>query len=113
MCEKRFRNGHGDNAVGMGTTCHHRSVVDRHRSQHPDQVQKAVHQALYAQTPTPAAPSGQPQGSALIQMNFEAFDLVDVEIIENYLLNKLYFKQYYIALYINAKNPNLLVMINT
>ena len=109
MCEKRFRNGHGDNAVGMGTTCHHRSVVDRHRSQHPDQVRKGVHQALYAQTPTPAAPSGHSQESALIQMNFEAFDLADVKIIDNCRLNKLYFMQYYTALYINAENPNLII----
>ena len=109
MCEKRFRNGHGDNAVGMGTTCHYRSVVDRHRSQHPDQVRKGVHQALYAQTPTPAAPSGHTQGSALIQMNFEAFDFVDAETIENCRLNKLYFMQYYTALYINAENPDLII----
>jgi hypothetical protein len=108
MCEKRFRNGQRNNAVGNGTTCHHRSVVDRHRSQHPDQVQKAVHQALYAQTPTPAAPSGHSQGSALIQMNFEAFDLADVKIIDNCRLNKLYFMQYYTALYINAENLNLI-----
>ena len=67
MCEKRFRNGHGDNAVGMGTTCHHRSVVDRHRSQHPDRGHKAVHQGLYAQTATQGAPSRHSQGSALIQ----------------------------------------------
>jgi hypothetical protein len=53
MCEKRFRNGHGDNAVGMGTTCHHRSVVDRHRSQHPDRGHKGVHQRLYTRTTTP------------------------------------------------------------
>ena len=38
-------------------------------------------------------------GSALIQMNFEAFDLADVEIIKNCQLNKLYFMQYYTALY--------------
>jgi hypothetical protein len=30
--------------VGRGTTCHHRSVVDRHRGQHPDQGRKGVHQ---------------------------------------------------------------------
>jgi hypothetical protein len=53
--------------VGMGTTCHHRSVVDRHRGQHPDQVRKGVHHALYAQTSTPGAPSRHLQGSALIQ----------------------------------------------
>jgi hypothetical protein len=46
MCEKRFRNGQGDNAVGRGTICRHRSVVDRHRGQPPDQVRKGVHQAL-------------------------------------------------------------------
>ena len=109
MCEKRFRNGHGDNVVGMGTTCHHRSVVDRHRSQHPDRGQKAVHQRLYAQTATPGAPSRHSQGSALIQMNFEAFDLADVKIIDNCRLNKLYFMQYYTALYINAENPNLII----
>ena len=109
MCEKRFRNGQRINAVGNATTCHHRSVVDRHRSQHPDQVRKGVHQALYAQTPTPAAPSGHSQGSALIQMNFEAFDLADVKIIDNCWLNKLYFMQYYTALYINAENPNLMI----
>ena len=108
MCEKRFSNGQCDNVVGSATTCHHRSVVDRHRSQHPDQVRKGVHQALYAQTPTPAAPSGHSQGSALIQMNFEAFDLADVKIIDNCRLNKLYFMQYYTALYINAENPNLI-----
>jgi hypothetical protein len=49
MCEKRFRNGRGDNAVGMGTTYHHRSIVDRHRSQHPDRGHKAVQRRLYAQ----------------------------------------------------------------
>ena len=108
MCEKRFRDGWGDNAVGRGTTCHHRSVVDRHRSQHPDRGQKAVHQALYAQTSPPSAPSGHLQGSALIQLNFEAFDLADVKIIDNCWLNKLYFMQYYTALYINAENPNLI-----
>ena len=108
MCEKRFRNGHWDNAVGTGTTCHHRSVVDPHRSQPPDQVRKGVHQALYAQTPTPAAPSGHSQGSALIQMNFEAFGLANVKIIDNCWLNKLYFMQYYTALYINTENPNLM-----
>jgi hypothetical protein len=47
MCEKRFRNGHGDNVVGMATTCHHRSVVDRHRSQYPDQGRKAMHKQLH------------------------------------------------------------------
>ena len=109
MCEKRFRNGQRINVVGSATTCHHRSVVDRHRSQHPDRGQKAVHQGLYAQTPTPAAPSGHSQGSALIQMNFEAFDLADVKIIDNCRLNKLYFMQYYTALYINAENPNLII----
>ena len=67
MCEKRFRNGHGDNAVGMATTCHHRSDVDRHRSQHPDRGHKALHQGLYAQTATPGAPSRHSQGFALIQ----------------------------------------------
>ena len=108
MCEKRFRNGQLDNVVGSGTTCHHHSVVDRHRSQHPDQVRKGVHQALYAQTSSAAAPSWLSQGSAMIQMNFEAFDLADVKIIENCRLNKLYFKQYYTALYINAENPNLI-----
>ena len=51
------------------------------------------------QTPTPAAPSRHLQGSALIQVNFEAFDLADVKIIENCRLNKLYFMQYYTALY--------------
>ena len=109
MCEKRFRNGQRINALGSATTCHHRSVVDRHRSQHPDRGQKAVHQALYAQTPTPASPSGHSQGSALIQVNFEAFDLADVKIIDNRQLNKLYFMQYYTELYINAKNPNLII----
>ena len=39
--------------------------------------------------------------------NFEAFDLVDVKIIENCKFNMLYFMQYYTALYINAENPNL------
>ena len=56
--EKRFRNGHGGHAVGMGPICHHRSVVDRHRGQHPDQVpvRKGEHQALLiAQTRPPGA----------------------------------------------------------
>ena len=109
MCEKRFRNGQRINAVGNATTCHHRSVVDRHRSQHPDRVHKDVHEGLYAQTPTPAAPSRHSQGSALIQMNFEAFDLADVKIIKNCQLNKLYFMQCYTALYINAENPDLMI----
>ena len=52
---------------------------------------------------------GQSQGSALIQMNFEAFDLADIKIIENCWLNKLYVMQYYTALYINAKNPDLMI----
>ena len=52
---------------------------------------------------------GHSQGSALIQMNFEAFDLADVKTIENCQLNKLYFKQYYTSLYINAENPNLII----
>ena len=52
---------------------------------------------------------GHSQGSALIQMNFEAFDLADVKIIENCPLNKLYFMQYYTALYINAEHPDLII----
>ena len=67
MCEKRFRNGQCFHAVGSATTCHHRSVADRHRGEHPDQVRKGMHQALYAQTATPGAPSRHSQGSALIQ----------------------------------------------
>ena len=108
MCEKRFSNGQRDNVVGSGTTCHHRSVVDRHRGQHPDQRHKDVHRGLYAQTSTPRAPSWHSQGSALTQMNFEAFDLANVKIIDNCQLNKLYFMQYYTALYINAENPDLI-----
>ena len=42
-------------------------------------------------------------------MNVEAFDLADVKIIENCELNKLYFIQYYTALYINAENPDLMI----
>ena len=52
---------------------------------------------------------GHSQGSALIQMNFEAFDLADLKIIENRRLNKLYFQRYYTALYINAENPDLII----
>ena len=43
------------------------------------------------------------------KVNFEAFDLADVEIIENCRLNKLYFMQYYTALYINAEHPDLII----
>ena len=83
MCEKRCRNGQRINVVGNATTCHYHSVVDRHRVQHPDQVRKAVHQALYVQTSTTAAPSWHLQGSALIQVNFEPFDLADVKTVQN------------------------------
>jgi hypothetical protein len=96
----------------MATTCHHRSVVARDRGQHPDQVRKGVHQALYAQTSTSRPPSWHSQGSALIQgktMNFEAFDLADVTIIVNCWLNKLYFMQYYTESNINAENPDLTI----
>ena len=43
------------------------------------------------------------------KVNFEAFDLADVKIIENCRLNKLYFMQYYTALYINAEHPDLMI----
>jgi hypothetical protein len=44
-----------------------------------------------------------------IYTNFEAFDFIDVKIITNCRLNKLYFMQYYTELYISAENPDLLV----
>ena len=72
-------------------------------------VQSQGNEVLHALSGWGWPRQGHSQGSALIQMNFEAFDFVDVETIENCHLNKLYFMQYYTALYINAEHPDLII----
>ena len=71
-------------------------------------IQSQGNEVLHALSGCGWPRQGYAQGSALIQMNFEAFDLADVKIITNCQLNKLYFMQYYTALYINAEHPDLI-----
>ena len=94
MCEKRFSNGQRDNVVGNGTTCHHRSVVDRQRCWSPSAkacTRRSVHKHLQQQRPHGIRKDLHWYKGK--KVNFEALDLADLKIIENCQFNKLYFIQ--------------------